>query len=91
MAAWATPRFHVKPRRRPARRYVAAARDRLLWSTRWATLKLNVTVRRLRPYALTVGGLACFVVSAFTWNVTLGWATAGVCALVFNLGLQDSG
>jgi hypothetical protein len=47
-----------------------------------------VTVDRARPYALTVGGLACLVISAFTWAPMAGWAAAGTAALVFNWGLH---
>lgn len=49
---------------------------------------LSVTIAGVRPYALTVGSLACFVVCGFVIAPALGWAVAGVCGLWFNHGLQ---
>jgi hypothetical protein len=57
-------------------------------TSRRAGRTVYVTVRSVRPYALTVGGLACLVISAFTWTPMAGWAAAGTAALVFNWGLH---
>lgn len=76
-------------RRRAAAGELALAALRLFATLmRRARQTLYVTLRGAKPYALTVGGLACFVVSAFTVSPTLGWLAAGVAALLFNHGLE---
>lgn len=47
-----------------------------------------MTVILLRPYALTLAGLTCLVIAAFTLAAALGWAAAGAAALIFNWGLH---
>jgi hypothetical protein len=56
--------------------------------SRRAGRTLYVTVDHARPYALTVGGLACLTVGAFTVATWLGWTAAGTAALLFNWGLH---
>ena len=50
---------------------------------------LSVTIASVRPYALTVGSLACLSVGAFTIAPALGWVATGALGLWFNHGLQQ--
>lgn len=81
--------FHVK--RRPLRQLVAMILRGVVAATRRTRLNLKVTLSHLRPYALTVGGLACFVVGAFTLSRALGWFVAGAAALLFEWHREGGG
>lgn len=78
------PRGYVVEGRRPgawARAWAGLAAT-VRPARRHATQTLYVTLRALKPYALSAGGLACFVVAGFSVSVTLGWTVAGGALLL---------